>query len=76
MWTHGGYSGAVHVSMHQAANCLLLEACNYGSCAVHMHAQHHVMLITHHHCSMQLVAHDQVLEGLVVKEIEQFSQAA
>ena len=64
------------VSMHQTANCLLLEVCNCGSCAVHMHAQHHVMLITHHQCPMQLVAHDQemMLEGLVgVKEMKQLT---
>ena len=43
--------------------------------AVHMHAQHHVMLVTHHQCPMQLVAHDQVvmLEGLVVKEMKQLT---
>ena len=38
--------------------------------------QHHVMLITHHQCPMQLVAHDQevMLEGLVgVKEMKQLT---
>ena len=76
-------TGAVHVSMHQTANwlllelaakCLHLEVCNCGSCSTH--AQHHVMLVTHHQCPMQLVAHDQevTLGGLVgVKEIKQLT---
>ena len=57
------------VSMHQTANCLLLQLAGWVQCMCTA-SGHDIHL---HHCSMQLVAQVATLEGLVgVKHLVKF----
>ena len=76
VWVHGGYSLLVQCMCEHASSsklpppCMKLAAYVHCMCIASCHATHL------HHCSIQLVAHDQLLtlEGLVgVKEMKQFT---